>query len=125
MLFDTDVLIWAFRGNEKAARLVADSSDAQMSVVSYMELLRGSRNRDESRLLKSFVVDLGVRLVPLSENIGHRASVYMEEYGVKMALCVTDALIAGTAAEHHLVLCTGNRKHYQPIKDIAVHVFRP
>ena len=38
---------------------------------------------------------------------------------------LNDALIAATAVEHGLTLCTGNDKHFRPVKDIAMKVFRP
>ena len=64
-------------------------------------------------------------MLPLTENIGHRAAIYMEEYGLKVAMCVADALLAATAVESQLVLCTGNRKHYGPIGELDFSVFRP
>ena len=97
MLFDTDVLIWAFRGNVKAAKAIETAESRQLSVVAYMELLQGARDRREVNAIKSFLADTGFTLVPLSENIGHRASIYMEEYGLKVAMCMADALTAATA----------------------------
>jgi hypothetical protein len=64
-------------------------------------------------------------VVPLSENIGHRASIYVEEYGLGAGLGVADALISATAVEHRLTLGTGNRRHYRPIRDLDLKPFRP
>ena len=48
-----------------------------------MELLQGARNKREMCLLRSFLKDLSFFTVLLSENIGHRAGVYLEEYTLK------------------------------------------
>ncbi|MEN8164555.1 MAG: type II toxin-antitoxin system VapC family toxin [Acidobacteriota bacterium] len=125
MLFDTDVVIWALRGNARAADAIDRADRLDFSVVSYMELLRGALNKTDLRLTKAFLVDLGFHIVPLTENIGHRASIYLEEYVLKSNLGVPDALIAATAAENETVLCTGNAKDYRAIADIEIKVFHP
>jgi predicted nucleic acid-binding protein len=125
LLFDTDVLIWAFRGNRRAAKALESGGFRHVSVVTCMELLQGSRSRQETRTIKGFLADLGFQVLPLTENIGHRAAIYMEEYGLKVAMCLADALVAATAVETQLALCTGNRKHYAPIAELDLHVFRP
>jgi predicted nucleic acid-binding protein len=125
MLLDTDILIWVFRGNEKVAKFVDSIEDRRISVITYMELIQGARNRRELKEIKDFLVDNGFEILPLSENIGHRASIYVEEYGLQMAMSVADAVIAATAVEHNQALSTGNRKHYRPIKDLNLKVIRP
>lgn len=125
MLIDTDVLIWVLRGNAKAARLVDEIPERRISVVTFMELLHGAHDKSESRLIKSFLADLGFRTLPLTENIGHRAAIYIEEYGLGAGLRTADALIAATAAEHGLALCTGDRTHYRAIRDLSLEPFRP
>ena len=45
MLFDTDVLIWYLRGNEKAALAIEKADARELSIISYMELLQGARNK--------------------------------------------------------------------------------
>jgi len=52
MLFDTDVLIWALRGNARAAAAIDGADNLQLSVVSYMELIRGARNKRELQATK-------------------------------------------------------------------------
>ena len=125
MIFDTDVVIWVFRGHEGAAKLVESINDRQISIVTYMEFIQGARNRQELKKIKDFLTDHAFQPLPLTESIGHRASVYMEEYTLKTALYMADALIAATAIEHHLTLCTANRKHYHQINELNLKIFRP
>jgi predicted nucleic acid-binding protein len=125
MLIDTDILIWVFRGNQKAARVLEATERRHISAVTYMELIQGARDREELRKIKMFLSDYDFDVLPLSENIGHRASIYVEEYGLGMSVRLADALIAATAVEHNLTLFTGNRKHYRPIRELDLKVFRP
>ena len=125
MLFDTDILIWVFRGHMKAAKLLDEVEDRNLSIVTYMELLQGVKNKQEIRMIKSFIFDFNFRLIPLTENIGHRASIYMEEYSLRSGMCLADALIAATATENSITLCTGNKKHYNLILDINLKLFKP
>ena len=60
-----------------------------------------------------------------SENIDYRVSVYIEEYALSSGLLAGDAIIAATAVENSMVLATGNRKHFKPIKDLSLKIFRP
>ena len=125
MLFDTDVLIWVFRGNHKAVESIEATEERSVSVVSYMELLQGARGKQEVRTIKAFLADAGFQAVPLSENIGHRASIYMEEFGLKAGMSMADALVAATAVESDLPLCTGNQRHYRAISEIQMKPFQP
>jgi len=125
MLFDTDVLIWALRGNRRAAAAIDKADRLDFSVVSYMELVQGAQDKKDLRMTRSYLADLGFHILPLSENIGHRASVYLEEYALKSELRIPDVLIAATAAEGRIQLCSGNAKHYRIIAELELRVFRP
>jgi predicted nucleic acid-binding protein len=48
MIFDTDVLIWASRGSEKAARAIDAAPDRALAIVSLMELLQGARSSNST-----------------------------------------------------------------------------
>jgi len=125
MIFDTDVLTWYLRGNRKAARAV-DAEDARsISLVSYMELLQGARNKQEAHAIKGFLKDFGFTTLPLSENIGYRASIYVEEYALAHAIGVADALVAATAVEECESLLSANTKHFRCIKELQLKQFRP
>ena len=125
MIFDTDIFIWIQRGNAKAARLVEREDDRFISVQTYLELLQGAANRQQHEHTKQFLTDFGFRTIPFSGNIGHRATVYIDEYALSYGLRAGDALIAATAAESNMVLCSSNAKHFKPIKDLKLKVFRP
>jgi len=125
VIFDTDIFIWIQRGNLKAAQLIEGDDERLLSVQSYMELLQGAENRRQHEQTKSFLRDFGFSTLPLSENIGHRACVYIEEYGLSHGLRAGDAIVAATAAEHGVILCTSHAKHFSPISDVKTRIFRP
>jgi hypothetical protein len=125
MIFDTDILVWIQRGNEKAATLVDKSSERFLSILSYMELLQSAENKKQHYVIKEFLKLYGFQMLPLTENIGHRAAVYLEEYSLSSGLRAGDAIIAATATENNMVLATGNGKHFKPIKDLTLKIFRP
>jgi predicted nucleic acid-binding protein len=49
----------------------------------------------------------------------------MEELALSAGLELADALIAATACEHGIKLCTANARHYRVVADLGLHVFRP
>ena len=125
MLFDTDVLIWCFRGVAKAAKAIEADKAPAISVVTYMELVQGVRDKKELKAVTSFLSDMGIAVLPLTENIGHRASIYLEEHALKDGMALADALIAATAIERALTLCSGNAKHFKVINDLTLAMFKP
>ena len=90
-----------------------------------MELVQGARDKKELKSITSFLTDMSIPVLPLTENIGHRASIYLEEHALKDGMAMADALIAATATERSLSLCTGNAKHFKVINELDLRVFRP
>ena len=126
MIFDTDIFIWVQRGNKKAARLMEKStSDRYLSIQTYIELLQGAKNKAQHKYVKDFITSFGFIVLPLSENIGHRASIYIEEYALSSGMRSGDALIAATAVENNMPLVSSNAKHFRVIKDIKLKTFKP
>lgn len=125
MIFDTDVLIWCFRGNKKAATLINKENNREISVVNYMEIIQGALNKKELNIIRSFLREMNLSMLPLSENISARAAVLIEEYALSSELKMADALIAATAIENHSVLCTGNIRHYKAVARLKSKSFRP
>lgn len=125
MLFDTDIFIWAQRGNAGAARLIDAADRRLMSSFSWMEFLQCARDAAEFRLSKRFLIDLGFQTVPVSEAASHRAMVYIEQFSLSHGLRAGDALIAATAIELGVPLATSNAKHFKPIPTLELKVFKP
>jgi predicted nucleic acid-binding protein len=84
-----------------------------------------SRDRKQQHLIKQFLADLNFTVLPLTESIGRRALIYIEEYGISSGLRAGDALIAATAAENNLSLASGNARHFRALHDLALKVFKP
>ena len=124
-IFDTDVLIHCERGHKGALECLDQAEERCISCVTGMELLQGARSANELRETRIFLTEFGFRIFPLSENIGHRASLYIEEFALGSGLHVTDALIAATAMEKAQPLVTGNLKHFKVIPGLQVKAFRP
>ena len=125
MIFDTDVLIWMQRGNLRAAALVDATAARHLSVQSFMELLQCAQDRKQQRIIRQFLADFVFTVLPLTENIGHRALVYIEEHGISSGLRAGDALIAATAVENNLPLATENARHFRALKDLELKIFKP
>jgi len=125
MLFDTDILIWVQRGNKKAADLIERTNDRLISVLTYLELMQCANNKEQHNFIKKFLKDFNFETLPLTENIGHRASIYIEEYSLSSGLKSGDAIIAATAVELNLILSSCNIKHYKNINDLQLKPFKP
>lgn len=53
------------------------------------------------------------------------AAIYIEQFALSHGLRSADALIAATAAESNLALCSANKKHFQFLNDIEFIPFEP
>ena len=125
MLFDTDVLIWALRGSAKAAMAIDAADRRFMSAVNYMELMQGARNKREQALIRQFLNELGFVVLPLTEAISHRAVIIIDELALKSGIQLADALVAATACENSLTLCSANLKHFRGIASLDAKAFIP
>lgn len=124
MLVDTDVLIWNLRGNQKAADLLDSHQGFSLSAVSYMELVQGVRNKQELRSIKQALIFWDAGIIHIDPGISNRATFLMEQYALANSLQLADALIAATALERGLDLLTANDKHYRPIDNLVLSIFR-
>ena len=125
MIFDTDIFIWVQRKNEQAAGLIDESPQRYLSIQSYMELLQCAENKGQHKYIKEFLNEYNFIVLPLTENIGHRASIYVEEYTLSSHLRAGDSIIAATAVENNMILVTSNAKHFKPIKELQLNIFKP
>ena len=125
MLFDTDIFIWIQKGNLKAAHSVEKEDERFLSIMTYMELLQSAQSKQQHDYVKSFIKEFEFQVLSLTENIGHRSAIYIEEYSLAHSLRAGDAIIAATATENNLTLCTSNAKHFKPIKELKLNIVIP
>ncbi|OGT42229.1 MAG: twitching motility protein PilT [Gammaproteobacteria bacterium RIFCSPHIGHO2_12_FULL_37_34] len=124
MIFDTDILIWVQRGNGKASSLIDKSISRMISVQTYMELLQCANSKKQQDITRDYLHQFGFKIVPFTENIGHRAAIYVEEYSMQNGLRAGDAIIAASAVENRVMLATANQKHYKIIPNLELHIFK-
>ena len=125
LIIDTDVLIWHLRGNEKAKDFIHDSFPFNISVVTYIEIIQGMRDKKEMhRLLKQFA-QWRVNIVQINSDISTRAMIYVEQYFHSSGMQMADALIAATCVNNSELLVTGNDKHYRHIPTIQIEKLTP
>src|SRR5689334_21983929 len=125
MIFDTDVLVWLFRGDAGAARLVKQQPERELSIVSLMELFQSARPCEESRKIRSFLVEYEFAGVPIDEAVSYRAAALVEEHARTAGLQLADALIAATALERGEFLATANARHFRCVPKLRFTVLRP
>ena len=125
MLIDTDIVIWYMRDNPKAVELLNSNEGFLISVVSYLELVQGLRNKSEFKALKTALKIWKIKILQIDEAISTKAMFYVEQYFLSHAIRLADALIASTAVLFQIPLVTGNIKHYKIFKELELHPFKP
>jgi len=125
VIIDTDVLIWYMKGNEKAYQVVENAPRFSISVVTYMELVQGMRDKNELNYLRRALHDWKTKILYISEEISVKAMFFVEQHFLRHSLQLADALIGATAISHGLPILTANDRHYKILKDIQINKFRP
>jgi predicted nucleic acid-binding protein len=125
MIIDTDVLIWYFKGNKNASNVIKRYTPFCISVITYMELIQGMRNKNELQMLKKNLNKWNVKILQINENISTRAMFLVENYYLSNSLELGDAIIGVTARENQETLLTANYKHYKIIQDLKIEIFKP
>ena len=125
MLIDTDVIIWYMRGNQNASKALRKHHGFVISVITYMELVQGMRNKNELLALRKSLRSWGTEVIYLSEEISSKAMFYVEQHFLSHSVQLADALIGATAVSYGMPLLTGNVKHYNIVKEIKLSRFKP
>lgn len=125
MIFDTDVLIWYFRGNEKARKVIHSTQEIAMSAVTLMELIQGVRNKQELNLLHKFITSNGIKVLYISHEINMHAIYLLQEYALSDGIQLADAFIAATSLHYGDEILTANLKHYRKLPNIKIKKFNP
>lgn len=125
MMIDTDVIIWYMRGSTPAREYLNSNPRFRISVVSYMELVQGMRNKQELQALRRALKNWKAELIYINEEISSKAMFYVEQHYLSHSVELADALIGATAVAYGESLLTGNDKHYRILKELDVIKFNP
>ncbi len=125
MIIDTDVLIWYMKGNEKAYKAIENTNNFFISVVTYIELVQGMRNKNELNNLRRALYVWNSKILYISEEISVKAMFFVEQHYLSHSIQLADALIGATAIAYGLPILTGNDKHYKILKNTQIKKFRP
>jgi predicted nucleic acid-binding protein len=125
MIFDTDVMIWFFRGKDKVADLISSASDRAVSCVTYAELIQGARNKAEIKMMQKLLREWDFQILMLDATLSQKAMFYVEEYALSHGVQWPDALIASTVLQREETLMTANAKHFTCIPGLQLKLFKP
>jgi predicted nucleic acid-binding protein len=113
------------KGNEKAYGAIENSRNFFISVVTYMELVQGMRNKNELKNLRRALHAWNSKIVYISEEISVKAMFFVEQHFLSHSIQLADALIGATTIAYGLPILTSNDKHYRILKDVQIRRFRP
>ncbi|RJP47527.1 MAG: type II toxin-antitoxin system VapC family toxin [Desulfobacteraceae bacterium] len=125
MVIDTDVFIWYMKGNQNAYKTIENSKPFSISVVTYIELVQGMREKNELNHLRRALHAWGSKILYISEEISVKAMFFVEQHFLSHSIQLADALIGATAISHGLPVLTGNDRHYKILKGLQIKKFRP
>jgi len=125
MLIDSDVLVWLTRGHIGAAQRLSEVNPWRISVVTYIELSQGCRDKAELARLKKGLAARHTEVLQVTPAISQRAAELVDELALSHGMRLADALISATAIEHRLTLVTANVKHFGAVSGLASETFLP
>ena len=114
MIFpDTDILVDVLRKHPPAMTWLKSLGEAQILLSGFVcaELIQGCLSREEQKRVSDALSDYVV-VWPDAQTCD-RALLAFSRYHLSHALGLLDALIAQTAMDLDISLCTFNKKHYQ------------
>ena len=125
MLIDSDVLVWLTRGHLGAARRLQEVDPWRISVVTYIELAQGCRDKADLARLKKGLAARQAEVLQVTPAISQRAAELIDTLTLSHGMRLADALIGATAIEHGLTLITANVRHFGPIGSLRIEAFLP
>src|SRR3989338_5357527 len=127
IVFDTDILIWYFRGDPRSHSLMTSIEQERRWITSLtlMELYQGCKKKEEILDVQAFVAENISRILHPRTSVSEKAIHLIQEFALPHGLKAIDALIAASCLMHRAILATGNEKHFRFISGLAIQIFRP
>ncbi|MBP9886283.1 MAG: type II toxin-antitoxin system VapC family toxin [Leptospiraceae bacterium] len=120
ILIDTDILIDVTRKKESAIVFLENLEKDYILSISYitrMELLVGCKNKlEQEKILKAMsdfaIFDINNKTTIIAEQL-------LISHHLSHGLLIPDSIIAATAIEANITLCSKNYKDFQFIKELS------
>jgi predicted nucleic acid-binding protein len=125
MLIDSDVLVWLTRGHVGAAQRLHALPVWRISLVTYIELAQGCRDKAELARLKKGLSSRNTEIVQITPAISRRAAELIDSLALSHGMRLADALIGAAAIEHKATLITANVKHFSAVAGLSIEAFVP
>lgn len=117
-------MIFSFRGNANAIDILDNTSNKCISIVNYMEIVQGVRNKNELNKFVKYLEKYQFQILDLNQEIGIFALKLVKDYALSHHMQMADALIASTAIYYNKPLLSANYKHYVFIPNLELIKFR-
>lgn len=114
-VFDTNILVDYLNGISAAKREMARYEEIAISLVVWMEILAGAKNKNEETIIRSFLSRF--KVLPIDLPVAERAVKIRRQHKLKLP----DAIIWATAEEKGQILVTRNIKDF-PKNDVGIRV---
>jgi len=113
VIFDTNILIELYRGNEqiREAVLTLDNATFYISAITAAEFLVGARDKQEMRAIRKQLNYYNA--LPITEDISNLFVNLFQEYSLSHKPSIPDTLIAATSLYYDLPLLTLNKRDFQ------------
>jgi predicted nucleic acid-binding protein len=113
-VFDTNILIDYLKGISEAKVELQRYDTKLISLITWMEVLVGSRSEEERRAVRAFLNSFAI--LEIDQQVAETAVILRQRYGQKLP----DALIYATAKVQKCQLVTRNTKDFISEPDIRV-----
>lgn len=107
-VFDTNILIDYLNGIEAAKSELAQYRKRQISIVTFLEVMVGSKNTEEEATIRGFLASF--ELLELSAEIAKEAISIRKQLRLK----IPDAIVYATAQTQGCILVSRNTKEFKP-----------
>jgi len=107
-VFDTNILIDYLNGIEAAKAELARYRTRQISIITFIEVMVGSKDPDEENTIRGFLASFGV--LELSAEVANEAISIRKELRLK----IPDAIVYASARTQGCILVSRNDKELKP-----------
>lgn len=118
LILDTDILVDYLRGLPPALSFISEQDDINITSLSALELVNGCKSKGDLKDINAFLDCVSIYYA--NEGSQKISLEIFNKYRLSHGIGLVDALIAGIAIDHGLVLATRNIKHFEFIEGLKI-----